>query len=130
MKRYFLTILSVIFIVSAILLVFSLPQCGHGGFKLGPVMGSTGGGHCGGNIYDRHITFLQTIFLAKLEWILFIILVLFVISTLFIFQPILFKIQTFYQKERLKKYFYNFSKLFEPLALVNCQGRVYQKLLE
>lgn len=130
MKKALFTVIAIIFITSAVLLVYSLPQCGHGGFQLGPAMSSTGSSHCGGNIYDRHITFLQTVFLARLEWLLLIILVILLVLTLFVFRQFLFKIQSFYPKEKLKKYFYRLSKPFDCLALANCQGRIYQRLLE
>jgi len=130
MKRKSFTIISIIFIVSAILLVFSLPLCGHGGFKLGPAVHSSGMQSCGGNIYDSHITFLQTIFLAKLEWLIFFVLALFSsLVVAVVFSPI-YNAITIYIKDKLKLYFYKLSKPFDCLAPAYCRGRIYQRLLE
>jgi len=131
MKRYLFTIFTLVFIASAVLLAFSLPQCGHGGFSLGAAMNSAGAKSCGGNMYDQHLAFLQTIFLAKLEWIIFLLILLLISTTVWVSIKIVqYCKEIFYLDDKLKKFYYRLAKPFDCLALQFHRGRIFQKLLE
>ncbi|MBU1165175.1 hypothetical protein KKA15_06490 [Patescibacteria group bacterium] len=130
MKKYLFTIFSIIFILSAVLLVFSLPQCGHGGFSMGAAMDSTGAKSCGGNMYDQHLAFLQTIFLAKLEWIIFLLISLLIAAAATVVYVQLDSMLNEHRIEKFKNHYYRLTKSFDTLALQFHSGTIFQKLLE
>ncbi|RJR31439.1 hypothetical protein C4569_02330 [Candidatus Parcubacteria bacterium] len=122
MKRFFYLIISSLFVLSAVLLVFSLPQCGHENFSLGAAVNTSKS--CSGNMYDQHIHFLLTLFLAKLEWIFLLSAILAVISLIFF--PGEFRRKNFFQERTLGG---GIKKIF-IFPVILFKGSIFCKLLE